>query len=238
MPSNTELKKSIKRMRQKPSIFDYCYFTTKASLKAFCIFKNLIYKTSEVLDVGCGTKVFEELLNDKLYQGLDFNPVDDTVTYHDLSLRLPFNDDSKKAIILSEVLEHVPDPFFLLDEIDRVANRECVIFISTPFAMPVHGSPFDYFRFTHFFYQKISKKYGWKINMMSSSNGFLSTPVLIFSQFSLVLPVPTFALQPFWFIMNILAIILDAAIKFLPNNLREKASFGYPMGINVVFIKK
>ena len=62
--------------------------------------------------------------------------------------RLPIRDGSVDAVAMMEVLEHVPRPWEVLDEIWRVLRPGGVLVGSAPLVWPIHGDPDDYFRFT------------------------------------------------------------------------------------------
>ena len=238
MPTGNKIKKTMSRMRLDPSILDYCYMSTSANLKAMYCFCDLTGEAERVIDIGCGTKPFEPLFIGKEYIGFDFNPIDNTVVLHDLNNPLPLDDNSTEAIILSEVLEHHPNPFALLAEVNRVAEPYAKIFISTPFALPVHGAPFDFHRYTNFFYKYLCEKYNWELVYFSSSNTIFSTPLQLINQMSLGLPIPTLILKLFWFLNNLLSIILDAITKIFKAEKRQKLQNAFPMGYCAIFFKK
>lgn len=66
--------------------------------------------------------------------------------------RLPFEDDCFDTVILSEVLEHVPVQNLetFLHEIKRVLKSSGTLLASTPFVLPIHGEPNDFYRATHY----------------------------------------------------------------------------------------
>lgn len=80
----------------------------------------------------------------------------------DLSKTLPLEDESMDTVILSDVLEHIIIPKLLLGEIYRVLRPNGTILLNTPFAYPEHEKPYDYFRYTEFFYRKIAKELGYE----------------------------------------------------------------------------
>ena len=61
---------------------------------------------------------------------------------------LPFPDNIFDAVLISEVLEHVPDPDRVLGEAARVLNRGGKILITVPFNNPIHADPGDFARYT------------------------------------------------------------------------------------------
>lgn len=73
-----------------------------------------------------------------------------------LSEALPLEDESVDTVILSDVLEHIFKPEFLLREIHRVLSPGGALLLNVPFIYPEHEKPYDYFRYTEFFYRKIA----------------------------------------------------------------------------------
>lgn len=61
---------------------------------------------------------------------------------------IPVADDQFNAVMLSEVLEHLPDPARVLAEARRVIRPGGRIVATMPFLFPVHGDPDDYQRWT------------------------------------------------------------------------------------------
>ena len=61
---------------------------------------------------------------------------------------LPFADASIDCVICSAVLEHVPDPHAIIEEIYRVLKVGGLVYIEVPFLQPFHAAPDDYSRVT------------------------------------------------------------------------------------------
>jgi 2-polyprenyl-3-methyl-5-hydroxy-6-metoxy-1,4-benzoquinol methylase len=53
-------------------------------------------------------------------------------------------------VVASEVLEHLHSPHLGLENIRRILKRGGVLVLSTPFILPIHDRPHDYFRFTRY----------------------------------------------------------------------------------------
>lgn len=64
---------------------------------------------------------------------------------------LPFGNRSFDAVIISEVLEHVPEPGLVLAEAARVLTPGGRVLITVPFLNPIHADPVDYGRYTDTF---------------------------------------------------------------------------------------
>ena len=61
---------------------------------------------------------------------------------------LPFADRSFDAIFCDAVLEHVKNPFQVVDEFTRVLKEEGYVNIGVPFLFPYHDAPDHYFNFS------------------------------------------------------------------------------------------
>lgn len=61
-----------------------------------------------------------------------------------------FPDESFNAIVIMEVLEHVTQPFAAVAELHRLLRPGGLLVMSTPFFVPLHDRPHDYFRFTRY----------------------------------------------------------------------------------------
>jgi len=118
--------------------------------------KHAATKASGVLvDVGCGQKPFERIFRSRVsaYIGLD-----DPTAAHPLggskadvfatALALPLRSASVDVILLTEVLEHLPEPLPVLAELRRVLKSRGIVIVTTPMIYNSHGSPHDFLRFT------------------------------------------------------------------------------------------
>lgn len=68
----------------------------------------------------------------------------------DLARALPFRDECFDTVLLSDVLEHVPEPTRCLEEIERVLAPDGILLMNTPFLYWLHEIPHDYYRYTEF----------------------------------------------------------------------------------------
>ena len=60
---------------------------------------------------------------------------------------MPFSDASVDVVLITQVLEHIPDPVAVIGEIRRVLKPGGTLLLSVPSIFPQHGSPGDYWRY-------------------------------------------------------------------------------------------
>ncbi len=87
---------------------------------------------------------------------------------------LPFPSNCMDAVVLFEVLEHIPDHERAVTEIARVLKTGGRLFLSAPFIYPTHDAPFDFFRFTRFGLRRLLEKNGMRPRVeVPLGNGFV-----------------------------------------------------------------
>ena len=75
------------------------------------------------------------------------------------SSHLPFADRSFDAIFCDAVLEHVKNPFQVVDEFSRVLKEEGYVSAGVPFLFPYHDVPDHYFNFSSSGIKSLFKDY-------------------------------------------------------------------------------
>ncbi len=233
------------RMRSQPRFFDYCYLSARNNL---LVIRKLLSLTRHfdnytVLDLGCGNKPFRRLFPMGInYIGIDFSSKTSADILHDLRGGIPIANSSADIVILSEALEHLPDPFHILSEVERILKPGGYLFISTPFALPIHGRPYDFFRFTEYFYRGLEKQYGLRLVQMKYSNTIFSTPLLLILNILIPLPLIPYQLkQAFSMLVNIIVAVGDALvegiIKIAGKDRLASFARSFPLGYAVLFVK-
>ena len=59
----------------------------------------------------------------------------------------------------SQVLEHIKEPDKAINEIHRVLKKGGSCLLTTHMAAPIHGAPYDYYRFTPSILKELFKKF-------------------------------------------------------------------------------
>lgn len=107
---------------------------------------------ARVLDVGAGEAPYREL-----FAGTDYRTSDWAGTTHtpDVAVDvvapaddLPLEDDSLDAVVCTQVLEHTPEPWRVLEEFARVIRPGGTVILTAPLTWYLHELPHDYYRFT------------------------------------------------------------------------------------------
>lgn len=126
--------------------------------------------TGRVLDIGCANQYMKTYLRaDSDYIGLDYyqTAVQWYATrpqvYGDAQ-QLPFLENSMDAVLLLDVLEHLPRPADCLREIARVLKPTGILVLKVPFLYPLHDVPLDFHRWTHFGLQQLVQQHGFRLS--------------------------------------------------------------------------
>jgi SAM-dependent methyltransferase len=126
-----------------------------------------------VLDIGCGTRPYRKFIECSSYIGID-EVCSAGIEAQASALRMPFADGSFDGAILSEVLEHVPEPQVAVNELYRVLKSGGIAYVSAPMSWALHYQPHDYWRFTHYGLAHLLKACGFKILATERIGGIFS----------------------------------------------------------------
>ena len=126
-----------------------------------------------LLDAGAGQCPYRYLFKKQAYQSTDM-PGGFYEQPHDFECELhsiPKDDNTYDAVVLTQVLEHVPDPEAVLAEISRVLKPNGKLLLSVPLNGPLHGEPWHYFQFTHYGLNQLAQKTGFQIAEIEKVGG-------------------------------------------------------------------
>jgi SAM-dependent methyltransferase len=106
---------------------------------------------SRLLDLGCGTKPYSTFYSGvvETVTAADYAPRGPIDVCVDAS-RLPFAAESFDIILFTEVIEHLPDPSTVLNEIERVLRPGGMLVLTWPMSYGMHEIPNDFSRLTEF----------------------------------------------------------------------------------------
>ncbi len=205
-----------KRRRLQPRIYDFCYFWCSSHIKTLQSMVHLVYlenKRPTVLDIGCGDKPLQKLFPQAEYIGVDINPDSAADIILDCNQdRLPMDDNSVDAIIISNALEHICNTQNVIQEVRRVLRQNGLLYFSVPMTYPVHAHPHDYIRFTRYYFQRTFAD--WQPIELNVTNSIFSTPSLLGGQI-LATFLPDWIIFPAIILNNICALLIDYTTKSL-----------------------
>jgi SAM-dependent methyltransferase len=107
---------------------------------------------ARVADVGAGDAPYREL-----FEHVEYVTVDWEMSPHegagnvDIAASadaIPVPDASFDSVLLTQVLEHVPEPARVLAEQHRILRPGGSLFVTAPLVWELHEMPYDYFRYT------------------------------------------------------------------------------------------
>lgn len=101
-------------------------------------------------------------LNKFKLTSFDINPAhqpDILADIQELNRELINRSIEPNIILALEVLEHVPDPFVAINECFNALTPKGVLILSTPWIIPIHDAPHDYWRFTPEALRKLTRKF-------------------------------------------------------------------------------
>ncbi|MFC4250413.1 class I SAM-dependent methyltransferase [Sinimarinibacterium flocculans] len=141
--------------------------------------------SGHILDIGCADRWVEA----KLPAGCEDTGIDYFVTgslmygaspdaFADAAA-LPLRDASVDAVVILEVIEHLPSPRQALHEIARVLRPGGQLLLSVPFLYPIHDAPYDFQRFTEHGLAHEIELAGMRVCELRPSLGAVQTAGLI-----------------------------------------------------------
>jgi SAM-dependent methyltransferase len=134
---------------------------------------------SRVADVGAGDAPYREL-----FDGHDYVTIDWAESVHDLpegpgivadASAIPVADDTFDAVVLTQVLEHVPEPVAVLRELQRILVPGGRLFLTAPFAWEEHEIPHDYARYTRYGLRHLAERAGFAEIELEARNDCFTT---------------------------------------------------------------
>lgn len=113
-----------------------------------------IKSESNVLTIGSGgevNKLLESYAKSKSFsvKSFDIDPERNPDVLGDLCI-YDFGHQKYDIVIIAEVLEHLYAPQLGIDNIFKILNSGGKLILTTPFILPLHDRPYDYFRFTKY----------------------------------------------------------------------------------------
>jgi len=211
-----------------------------------------------LLDLGCGTRPFRDLYErcatlcigtDVPFSQHDMSAVD----VYSIAHALPFGDAVFDIVLCTEMLEHVPDPEAVLSEIQRVLKPGGCLIMTTPFLVPLHEEPYDFFRYTSHGLRHLCARASLEIGLITPFAGLTGVVISFLVQAQLkawymlrrIMPIPGLysIYNPFIFLLTYLpqrlyVLLLQSMTRLAPfRRLHEKLSYT-TKGYGLIAVKK
>lgn len=131
------------------------------------------YIRGDVIDFGAGTARHRPMISTfgKTYTALDLQAGPGIDIVGDV-LAAPIPDASYDTLVSIHVIEHVREPWTMIDEVARILRPGGTAIVMAPFMYPFHADPHDYFRFSELGLRSLFERAGMKIELVSSYGGF------------------------------------------------------------------
>jgi SAM-dependent methyltransferase len=149
-----------------------------ADLTAAAYEENLPrYSRGRLLDLGCGKVplflAYRDHVSDNVCVDWENTLHDDRYLDFacDLTQVLPFGDGEFDTILLSDVLEHVPQPERLWQEVARILSEGGRLVMNVPFYYGLHEQPHDYYRYTEFALRRFAEQSGLRLLQLEPLGG-------------------------------------------------------------------
>jgi SAM-dependent methyltransferase len=175
------------------------------------------------------------------------------VDVYSIAHALPFGDNEFDIVLCTEMLEHVPDPQAVLSEIQRVLRPGGRLIMTTPFLVPLHEEPYDFFRYTSHGLRHLCASASLKIELIKPFAGLTGVVISFLVQAQLkawymlrrAMPIPGLysIYNPFIFLFTYLpqrlyVLLLRSMTRLVPcRRLHEKLSYT-TKGYGLIAVKK
>lgn len=189
------------------------------------------HASGKLLDLGCGKVPLYIAYKDYVRENIC---VDWENTLHkneyldfecDLSKNLPFQNGEFNTIVLSDVLEHIPQPENLWNEMVRILASKGKLIMNVPFYYWLHERPHDYYRYTQYGLQRFVENSGLKLLLLEPIGG---SPEILADMIAKHLQLVPLIGRP-------LAILLQSVVKFfvgtaIGEKISKKTAEVFPFG--------
>ncbi len=128
---------------------------------------------ARVLDASAGARPYAAIFRRQSYESCDV-PDGFYPCQHDFECYLdeiPRPDATYDAVILTQVLEHAPEPEAALRELNRVLKPGGVLLLTVPLNAPLHGEPWHFFHFTHYGLAELARRTGFSMTKCAKVGG-------------------------------------------------------------------
>jgi len=177
-----------------------------------------------VVDVGAGKSPYRKFVKCEKYIGVDIENRGgvENLILADINKGIPLDDETADLVIMTEVLEHLREPKFVLGEIFRILKKGGVLLLTTPMTWPLHEVPNDFFRYTCFGLRYLLEEAGFIDIKIKPGNKNSITLVQLVIQ-SLRRPI----FKPFVVVFNLLGLVILKLFPEVRNDMTTNLPIDY-----------
>jgi SAM-dependent methyltransferase len=152
----------------------------------------VIQPGQRVLDAGAGRAPYRRLFRHAKYETADFLGLT-SMRYRqpdyvcDLAA-IPVEDGRFDHVLLTQVLEHLPEPVRVLTELHRVLAPGGRLWLTAPLFYAEHQAPYDFYRYTQYGMRHVLETAGFEVVSLEWMEGYLGTLSYQLRVMSKVLP--------------------------------------------------
>jgi SAM-dependent methyltransferase len=192
-----------------------------------------VHAAGRLLDMGCGKAPLFASYGPHVdeVQCVDWGQSLHGSTYIDhecdLTKPLPYPDGRFETIVLSDVLEHLPEPMTCWREMNRLLVTGGKVLLNVPFYYPIHEAPHDFYRYTEFALSRFAEMTGFEVVELRPIGG----PLDIFADMAGKLAASA-RMKP------VAAAIHSVASSRIGARLSARGSKRFPLGYFMVVAKR
>ena len=141
------------------------YFARKGLYKNISSLAGKI--SGKTLDIGCGSKPYEDLYNSSEYVGLEYDTpeyrLSKNADYFYDGKKFPFENESFDSAVANQVFEHVFNPDNFLTELHRILKPGGMLLMTMPFVWDEHEQPYDFARYSSYGIRSLLEGHGFDV---------------------------------------------------------------------------
>jgi len=193
------------RVWQRPKLTDDIYLHFSEILKKVKFYAPRF--RGKILDIGSGKSPYKKFfVNSEEYIKIDKFDYLGIDIKADIEKGIPIKNNSVDGVVCFQVIEHLMRYKKAVNEIYRVLKNDGKCLLTTNMAVPLHGEPYDYFRFTKYSLREIFKKFRY-VEIKENGGAALSIVQLIVWGISDVFP--GIIARPFILLFNLFGKLAD-----------------------------
>ncbi len=131
-----------------------------------------------VLDAGAGASPYRGHFSHCRYETADFCQSSReyaAIDYVGDLTRIPVENGRYDLVLMTQVLEHLPEPLVVLKEMCRVLKPGGALWCSAPLFFEEHEVPYDFFRYTRFGLRHLLEAAEFKVQTIGPLEGYFGT---------------------------------------------------------------